>query len=104
MAWGGGRRCWPASQETVTIRRELAARWPDAYQHELEQSLRVVAWLEQEEDLSNASGKSLKRDNGLLSLSPGIAFMPLADTIMCTYRGGTKGHVVIVGLQHTGTT
>ena len=44
-----------AIQEAVTIRRELAARWPDAYQHELEQSLRVVAWLEQQEDLSDAS-------------------------------------------------
>lgn len=36
------------------MRRELAARWPDAYKHELEQSLRVVAWLEQGEDLGDA--------------------------------------------------
>jgi len=34
-----------AIQEAVTIRRELAARWPDAYQHGLEQSLQVAAWL-----------------------------------------------------------
>ena len=34
-------------QEAVETYRELAARWPDAYQHELEQSSRVVAWLEQ---------------------------------------------------------
>ena len=33
-------------EEAVTIRRELAARWPDAYYHQLEQSLRVAAWLE----------------------------------------------------------
>ena len=44
-----------AIQEAVTIRRELAARWPDAYPQELEQSLRVVAWLEYDEDLSDAS-------------------------------------------------
>ncbi len=35
-----------AIEEAVTIRRELAARWPDAYHHELEQSLGVAAWLE----------------------------------------------------------
>jgi hypothetical protein len=49
-----------AIEEATSIRRELAARWPDAYQHELEQSLRVVAWLEQEEDLSNASPQEPK--------------------------------------------
>ena len=45
---GLGRReeALAAIQEAVTIRRELAASWPDAYHHELEQSLRVVAWLE----------------------------------------------------------
>jgi hypothetical protein len=41
-----------AIQEAVTIRRELAARWPDAYQHKLEQSLQVSAWLDHGEDLS----------------------------------------------------
>ena len=44
-----------ASQEAVGLRRELAARWPDAYQQELEQSLQVVAWLEQGADVGNAS-------------------------------------------------
>ena len=44
-----------AGEEAVTIRRELAARWPDAYRHELEQSLRVVAWLQHGE--SNASSR-----------------------------------------------
>jgi hypothetical protein len=44
-----------AIQEAVTIRRELAARWPDAHRHELEESLRVAAWLEHGEDLSGAS-------------------------------------------------
>ena len=42
-----------AGQEAVTIRRELAARWPDAYRHELEQSLRVAARLEHGEDASS---------------------------------------------------
>jgi hypothetical protein len=42
-------------QEAITIRRELAARWPDVYHHELEQSLRVAAWLKHGEDLSDAS-------------------------------------------------
>jgi hypothetical protein len=44
-----------AIREAVTIRRELAARWPDAYRQELEQSLQVVAWLEQGADVGNAS-------------------------------------------------
>ncbi len=30
-----------AIQETVAIRRELTAKWPDTYHHELEQSLPV---------------------------------------------------------------
>ena len=34
-----------ASQEAVAIRGELAARWPDAYHHHLEHSLRVVPGL-----------------------------------------------------------
>ena len=44
---GLGRRghALAAIEEAVTIRRELAARWPDA-QRDLEESLRVVAWLE----------------------------------------------------------
>jgi hypothetical protein len=44
-----------ASHEAVTIRRELAARWPGAYHHKLEQSLRVAAWLEHGDDLSDIS-------------------------------------------------
>jgi len=40
-----------AIEEAVTVRRELAARWPDVYQQELEQSLQVVAWLERSTDL-----------------------------------------------------
>ena len=44
-----------AIQEAVTIRRELAARSPDAHRHEPEQSLRVAAWLEHGEGLSDAS-------------------------------------------------
>ena len=49
-----------ASQEAVTIRRELAARWPDAYQQELEQSLQVVAWLKQSTDVENVSPEEPK--------------------------------------------
>jgi hypothetical protein len=54
---GLGRRedALAAIEEAVTIRRELAARWPDAYHHELEQSLRVAAWLEHGDDLSDVS-------------------------------------------------
>src|SRR5208283_5421087 len=44
-----------AIQDAVTIRRELAARWFDAHGRELERSLRVAAWLEHGEDLSDAS-------------------------------------------------
>jgi hypothetical protein len=44
-------------EEVVTIWRELAARWRRAYDHQLEQSLRVVAWLEHAEDLGNASSR-----------------------------------------------
>ncbi|HTQ92845.1 MAG TPA: tetratricopeptide repeat protein [Streptosporangiaceae bacterium] len=46
-----------AIQEAVAIRRELAARWPDAYRHELEQSLQVVARLEHGEDASDTSAR-----------------------------------------------
>ena len=61
-----------ASEEAVTIRRELAARWPDAYQQGLEQSLGVAAWLEAGGDLSDASPRDLRSDNGPLSLPPGV--------------------------------
>ena len=50
-----------AIEEAVTIRRELAARWPDAHHDELEQSLRVVAWLEAGGDLSDASLREPKQ-------------------------------------------
>jgi hypothetical protein len=49
-----------AIREAVTIRRELAARWPDAYRHELEQSLQVAAWLENGQDVSDASPREPK--------------------------------------------
>jgi hypothetical protein len=35
-----------AIEEATSIRRELAARWPDAYHQKLKQSLQVAAWLE----------------------------------------------------------
>ena len=50
-----------AIQEAADIRRELAARWPNAYQHELEQSLQVAAWLEHGEDLSDPSLQEPKK-------------------------------------------
>ena len=37
-----------ASQESVTIGRELAIRWPDIYRHELEQSFQIAAGLERQ--------------------------------------------------------
>jgi hypothetical protein len=61
-ALGRREEALAAIQEAVTIRRELAARWPDAYQQELEKSLRVRAWLEH----GDASPQSLRRDNSAL--------------------------------------
>jgi hypothetical protein len=49
-----------AIQEAADTYRELAARWPEAYQHELGQSLQVAAWLEHGEDLSDASPRDPK--------------------------------------------
>jgi len=43
------------------IYRELAASWPDVYQRELEQSLQIAAWLENGEDLSDASSREPKK-------------------------------------------
>lgn len=40
--------------------RELAARWPDAHRHELEESLRVLARLELGEDPSDTSPREPK--------------------------------------------
>ena len=54
-----------ASQDATAIRRELAARWPDAHRYKLEQSLRVAAWREHGKDPSNATRKSLRSDNPL---------------------------------------
>ena len=56
----GARRGAGASAEATGIYRELAARWPDVYHHELEQSLQVAAWLENGEDLSDASSRESK--------------------------------------------
>jgi hypothetical protein len=48
--------------EAVTIRRELADRWPDAYASKLEQSLRVADSLAHDsEDLDEASSRETKR-------------------------------------------
>ena len=57
-----------AIEEAVTIRRELAASWPDAHRHELEQSLRVVARLSTAKTSATHLRESLS-DNGPLSLA-----------------------------------
>jgi hypothetical protein len=49
-----------ASAEATGIYREPAASWPDVYHHGLEQSLQVAAWLENGEDLSDASSRESK--------------------------------------------
>jgi hypothetical protein len=49
-----------ASAEATGIYREPAARWPDVYHQELEQSLQVAARLENGEDLSDASSRESK--------------------------------------------
>jgi hypothetical protein len=56
---------WPedaltAVEEAVTIRRELAARWPDAHHREPEGTLRSAPWLAHGEDLSGASPREPK--------------------------------------------
>ena len=57
---GLGRReeALAAIEEAVTIRRELATRWPNAYYHQLERSLRIAAWLQHGE--SDASPRETK--------------------------------------------
>jgi hypothetical protein len=57
-----------AIKEATSIRRELAARWPDAHHQELKQSLQAAAWLKHNE--SDASRASPIRDNGPLSDLP----------------------------------
>ena len=49
-----------AIQEATDLCRELAARWPGAYHQELEQSLRVAAWLDHGEDHSDAAPREPK--------------------------------------------
>ena len=54
---GLGRReeALAASQEATGLYRELAARWPDAYDQDLERSLQVADWLESGEDNGDAT-------------------------------------------------
>ena len=75
---GRAEEALAAIEEAVTIRRELAGKLPGAYSDELEQSLQVVALLEKGADLSDASPREPRRDNGPLSLPPATAFVPLA--------------------------
>ena len=41
-----------ASEEAVTILRHLAARWPDVYQLDFDQSMVVLDWLRELDDES----------------------------------------------------
>jgi hypothetical protein len=54
---GVGRRedALAAIEKAVTLRSVLAAKWPDAYRQDLDQSLRVAEWLRQSEDLHGTS-------------------------------------------------
>ena len=48
-----------AIDEAAQVYRELAARWPDAYYHQVEQSLRLADWLQHgESDASPRESKS----------------------------------------------
>jgi hypothetical protein len=88
-----------AGEEAVAIRRELAARWPDAYHLELEPSLGVIAWLEASGDLSDASPADLSSsDNGPLSRVPVAALLAaLPDAIMYSHRYGCTWVVAAQG-------
>jgi hypothetical protein len=66
-----------AIQEATGIYRELVDRWPDA-RSDLEQALRVAAWPEHGEDLSGASQRCLRNDNGPLSLPRPVSSVPLS--------------------------
>jgi hypothetical protein len=48
---GGREKAFAAIEEAITIYRELAARWPEAYGSNLEQALQVVTWLARREDV-----------------------------------------------------
>jgi hypothetical protein len=45
-----------AIEEAAQVYRELAARWPDAYDHRLEQSLRPADWLQHRESDASPVG------------------------------------------------
>jgi hypothetical protein len=45
-----------AIEEAAQVHRELAARWPDAYHHRLEQSLRPADWLQHGESDASPVG------------------------------------------------
>ena len=59
---GLGRRedARAAGEEATGIYRELAAKWPDAYRHKLEESLLVVAGFEHGENLGDTSSQEPK--------------------------------------------
>lgn len=58
-----------AIEVAAQVYRELAAKWPDASYHRLEQSLRPADWLQHSESDASPVG-TLRRDNGPLSGLP----------------------------------
>jgi hypothetical protein len=88
-AWAARNAALAAIQEAVDVYRDLAARWPDGYQHELEQSLQRVAWLEHGEDFTDPSPQEPRSDNGPLSGLPPSPFVPKASLDEPTSSGGS---------------
>jgi hypothetical protein len=61
-------RALASNEKAVNVRRELAARWPDAYSHEFENSLRMVAWLEYGDYPAKRRRRSVAGDNVIFSV------------------------------------
>ena len=87
-----------ASAEATGIYRELAARWPDVYHHELEQPSQVAPGLRTAKTSATHFCGNLRRDNGPLSRVPVAALLAaLPDAIMyshryaCTWVGAAQG-------------
>jgi hypothetical protein len=75
---------------------------PTAHDHtELEQSLGVVAWLEEGRDLGDDPRRSPRSDNGPLSLALAIAFRAARPTPPCEpcCRGCTCDPTVSIGTR-----
>ena len=66
-----------ASAEATGIYRELAARWPDVYHHELEQSCESLPGFSAVSQRRNS--RNLRSDNGPLSLTLANVFRRSSD-------------------------